>query len=101
MRVKRISIGSGTTVCYADDGQAVAYEDYAALSDLCREQYEALQGCYQILGTLSIEPHCSECGDLAERGRDVAGAAHSEAQPAWKLAGRHLSQWRNSFRNLD
>ena len=43
MSVKRISIGSGTTVCYADDGQAVAYEDYAALETLCREQHEALE----------------------------------------------------------
>ena len=42
MSVKRISIGSGTTVCYADDGQAVAYEDYAALEKLCKQQHEAL-----------------------------------------------------------
>ena len=45
MSVKRISIGSGTTVCYADDGQAVAYEDYAAVEKLCRQQHEALENC--------------------------------------------------------
>ena len=43
MSVKRISIGSGTTVCYADDGQAVAYEDYADVEKLLHDAIDVLR----------------------------------------------------------
>ncbi len=58
MSVKRISIGSGTTVCYADDGQAVAYEDYAAVEKLCRQQHDTLE----ITQFRFNHRRCSLCG---------------------------------------
>ena len=57
MSVKRISIGSGTTVCYADDGQAVAYEDYADVEKLCRQQHEALVWCADHLHILAVDKY--------------------------------------------
>lgn len=43
----------------------------------------ALRGAYEVLGTLSVEPHCEQCGELASSTQDkiavvLAGPAEAE-----------------------